>query len=346
MRIVVDAMGGDHGPGVVVQGALRALPELPPETRLVFVGREPELRAALGDAATAAIDLVHAPDVIDMHEPPAAAVRRKPGSSIAVAMGLLQDGRGDGLVSPGNTGAVVTAALFGLGRIPKVQRPAIATLFPTEGRDCVVLDVGANADCKPVHLLQFAVMGSVWARLRLGCETPRVGLLNIGEEDTKGNEVAAAAHALLRQSGLHFVGNVEGRDLLSGRADVVVCDGFVGNVVLKFAESMLGFTRGLLRNKIRSSARLRLGGLLLRPAFDHLKKRLDYQEFGGAPLLGVNGVVCIAHGKSSVRAIENAVRGCAALVEQSLIERIAIELRDTGGDLLEKNEQRSDLGNG
>jgi glycerol-3-phosphate acyltransferase PlsX len=189
-------------------------------------------------------------------------------------------------------------------------------------------------------------MGSVWARLRLGCDVPRVGLLNIGEEDTKGNEVVAAAHALLRQSGLNFVGNVEGRDLLSGRADVVVCDGFVGNVVLKFAESMLGFTRGLLRNKIRSSARLRLGGMLLRPAFDHLKKRLDYQEFGGAPLLGVNGVVCIAHGKSSVRAIENAVRGCGMLVEQSLIERIATELRDTGGDLLEKNEQRSDLGNG
>jgi glycerol-3-phosphate acyltransferase PlsX len=189
-------------------------------------------------------------------------------------------------------------------------------------------------------------MGSVYARLRLGCERPRVGLLNIGEEDSKGSELAVAAHALLRQSGLHFVGNIEGRDLLAGRADVVVCDGFVGNVVLKFAESMLGFTRGMLRSQIRASVRLKLGGLLLRPAFEHLKKRLDYQEFGGAPLLGVNGVVCIAHGKSSVRAIENAVLGCHALVRNQLIARIADELRGIGGNLLDKNERNSDLGNG
>jgi len=346
VRIAVDAMGGDLGPGVVAHGSLRALSQLDDETRILLVGNETHLRAALGGRSVAGVEIVHAPEVIGMHEAPATAVRRKPGSSIAVAMQLLEDGRADALLSPGNTGAVVAAALFGPGRIHGVHRPAIATLFPTEERDCVMLDVGANADCKPVHMLQFAAMGAVFARLRLGCERPRVGLLNIGEEDSKGNELAVAAHALLRQSGLHFVGNVEGRDLLAGRADVVVCDGFVGNVVLKFAESMLGFTGGLLKSQIHSSPRLMLGGLLMRPAFAHLKKRLDYQEFGGAPLLGVNGVVCIAHGRSSVRAIESAVLGCHALVRDQLIVRIGDELREIGGDLLENNEQRTDHGNG
>jgi glycerol-3-phosphate acyltransferase PlsX len=346
MRIAVDAMGGDLGPGVVVHGAMRALAQLPPEARLAIVGNEPAVRAALGPRIPGTVEVVHAPEVIGMHEAPAAAVRRKPGASIAVAVQLLRDKRADAVISPGNTGAVVAAALLGLGRLQHLHRPAIATLFPTEQGDCVVLDVGANADCKPLHLLQFAAMGSVYARLRLGCERPRVGLLNIGEEDSKGNELAVAGHALLRQSNLNFVGNIEGRDLLAGRAEVVVCDGFVGNVILKFAESMLGFTRTMLRSRIRTSARLRLGGWLLRPAFDHLKQRLDYQEFGGAPLLGVDGIVCIAHGKSSVRAIENAVLGCGALVRDQLLTRISEELRDIGGDLLEKNEQRTDLGNG
>lgn len=347
MRIAIDAMGGDLGPAVVVHGALRALPHLPPATEFLLVGDEAQLQAALGHgAATPRVAIVHAPDVVGMHEPPAASVRRKPNSSVAVAARLVHEGRADAMLSPGNTGGVVAAALFALGRIPGVQRPAIAVLFPTERTDCVLLDVGANSDCKPVHLLQFAVMGAVCARLRLGCERPRVGLLNIGEEESKGSELAVAAHALLAHSGLQFVGNLEGRDLLAGHADVVVCDGFVGNVVLKFAESMLGFTRGLLRHEIQSSPRLRLGGWLLRPAFAHLKKRLDYQEFGGAPLLGVNGIVVIAHGKSTERAVENAVRGCARLVEDRLLARIASELREIGGTLLEKDEQRSDRGNG
>jgi glycerol-3-phosphate acyltransferase PlsX len=344
MRIAVDAMGGDLGPGVVVRGALRALPRLAPGTDLLLVGDEAQLQPCLGSHAHARI--VHASEVVGMSEAPAAAVRRKPQSSIAVASRLVKDGEADAFLSPGSTGAVVAAALFGLGRIARVQRPAIATLFPTAGRDCVVLDVGANADCKPIHLLQFAAMGTVYARLRLGCEQPRVALLNIGEESSKGNELAVAAHALLARSGMHFVGNVEGRDLLAGRADVVVCDGFVGNVVLKFAESMLGFTRGLLRSQIGSSRRLQLGGFLMQPAFAALKRRLDYQEFGGAPLLGIDGIVVIAHGKSSERAIENAVLASASLVENGLIARIAQQLQDIGGDLLEKNEPRTDLGNG
>jgi glycerol-3-phosphate acyltransferase PlsX len=346
MRIAIDTMGGDHGPGVVVQGALRALPELGRDAELLLVGDEAQLRPALGAQPQPNTRIVHAPDVIGMHEPPAQAVRRKPGSSIAVAIRLVQEGGADAVLSPGSTGAVVAGALFGLGRIRRVLRPAIATLFPTEGRDCVVLDVGANSDCKPAHLLQFGILGALYANIRLGCERPRVGLLNIGEEESKGNELAQAAWPLLQHSGLHFVGNVEGRDLLAGRADVVVCDGFVGNIVLKFAESMLGFTRGLLRAEIAGSRRLQLGAALLGPAFAALKKRLDYQEFGGAPLLGVDGVVVIAHGKSSVRAIESAVKSCAVLVENRYTERVSERLQEIGGEILERNEQRTDLGNG
>jgi glycerol-3-phosphate acyltransferase PlsX len=344
MRIAVDTMGGDLGPGVVVSGAVQALAHLPAESELLLVGDEAQVRASL-PAGSARVRVVHAPDVVTMSDAPATAVRRKPNSSMVVAARLVREGEAGGMVSPGNTGGVLAAALFTLGRVPHLQRPAIATLFPTAASDCILLDVGANADCRPSHLVQFAVMGAEWARLRLGIDRPRVGLLNIGEEESKGNEVVAAAYPLLRDSGLHFVGNVEGRDLLAGSADVVVCDGFVGNVVLKFAESMLGFTRGLLREEIRKSARLRLGHLLVRPAFTALKRRLDYQEFGGAPLLGVNGVVVIAHGKSSARALENAVLACAALVEHQLIERISDHLGSIGG-LLEKNEQRTDLGNG
>ncbi len=346
MRIAVDAMGGDLGPGVVVHGAVRALASLAPQTEILLVGDETPLRSHLGPEIPPRVEIVHAPDVVTMDDSPVDAWKRKPNASMMVAARLVHEGRADAMVSLGNTGGVLAAAMFTLGRIAQVQRPALATLFPTQGRDCVLLDVGANADCRPRHLLQFAVMGSVFAALRLGCERPRVGLLNIGEEATKGNEVTAAAYPLLRDSGLNFVGNIEGRDLLQGNADVVVCEGFVGNVVLKFAESMLGFTRGLLRDEIQKSLRLKLGALLMRPAFGALKRRLDYQEFGGAPLLGVNGIVVIGHGRSSERAIESAVVACGALVRDKLIGRISAELARTGGSLLEKNEQRTDRGNG
>jgi glycerol-3-phosphate acyltransferase PlsX len=337
MRIAVDAMGGDLGPGVVVQGALQALAALGAGAELFLIGDRTQIESHLTTATR--VQVVHAGDVITMEESPAAAVRRKPDSSIGVAVRMLRAREVDAVVSPGNTGAVVSSALLGLGRLQHVQRPAIATLFPTEGPDCVLLDVGATAECKPVHLLQFAAMGTVFARIRLGREHPRVGLLNIGEEPSKGNELAAAAHAMLRDSRLDFAGNVEGRDLLHGKADVVVCDGFTGNVVLKFAESMLGFTRGLLRQEIATSLRLRLGGWLMRPAFNTMKKRLDYQEFGGAPLLGVDGIVLIAHGKSSARAIESAVRAAATLVQHRITERIAAQLEDLGATRLEEHRK-------
>ncbi len=333
LRVAVEAMGGDHGPRVIVPGALRALPRLDPDVELVFCGDEARIRAALGDAPTARISIVHAPDEVSMHESPAQALRRKPDSSLARALDLVDKGEAQAMMSAGSTGAVVAGSLLRLGRIGKVQRPAIATLFPTDRGQCVLLDVGATADCKPMHLVQFACMGEVYARIHLGLERPRVGLLNIGEEDSKGNELALAAHGLLRQSGLEFVGNVEGRDVLAARADVVVCDGFVGNVVLKFGESMLRFLTRQMREEVRRSWRAKLGVLLMRPAFHSLRRRIDYTEAGGAPLLGVRGTVIIAHGKSPERAIENAVVLCAQLAANDLPGQIETLLQQVGAHL-------------
>src|SRR5262245_48934846 len=227
MRIAVDAMGGDLGPGVVVRGALRALRSLPPDAELLLVGDERVLQAEMPSPGPGRVRTVHAADVVTMDDAPAAAVRRKPQASMVVATRLVQERGAEAMLSLGNSGGVLAAATFTLGRLPRVGRPAIATVFPTASTNCILLDIGANADCRPAHLLQFAVMGSVWAKLHFGLERPRVGLLNIGEEASKGNEVTAAAYPLLEKSGLHFVGNVEGRDLLLGAADVVVCDGFV-----------------------------------------------------------------------------------------------------------------------
>jgi glycerol-3-phosphate acyltransferase PlsX len=322
MRIAVDAMGGDYGARVVVPGALRGLARLPPGTRLVLLGDESAVRAALGAGAAANVEVVHAPDEIAMDESAAKAVRRKPDSALVRGMHMLRDGEVDAFMSAGSTGAVVVAGTLVVGRIGALDRPAIATLFPTDRSRCVVIDAGANADCKPAYLVQFAAMGAVYARLHLGLERPRVGLLNIGEESSKGNEMAVAAHALLAKSKLHFVGNVEGRDVLAGRADVVVCDGFVGNILLKFGESMLRFLTRQIRAEVSHSWRARAGAFLLRPAFVSVRKRIDYQEEGGAPLLGVNGVVIIAHGKSTDRAIENAVVACGELVQQGLVPEI------------------------
>lgn len=328
MRIAVDAMGGDFGAKVIVPGALRGAARLGANTQLTLLGDEATVRAALPDRAAIGVQVVHAPDEISMHEAAAKAFRRKPDSALARGLHLVKQGEADAFISAGSTGAVVAGALFLLGRIGPVDRPAIATLFPTDRARCVLIDAGANTDCKPNYLLQFAVMGTVYAGIHLGLSRPRVGLLNIGEEPTKGNDLAIATHQLLQHSNLHFIGNVEGRDVLAGRADVVVCDGFVGNVLLKFGESILRFLTRQIRAEIRRSWRARLGGKLLRPTFLELRKRIDYQEEGGAPLLGVNGVVIIAHGKSSERAIENAVVTCGELVRNNLVKNISSRLSE------------------
>ncbi len=330
VRIAVDAMGGDHGPRVIVPGTLAALARLPHDMGVFLVGNEERIRAVARDMREDRVEIVHAPDEISMDDSPATAVRRKPESSLARALALVKEGRAEAFMSAGSTGAVVAGALLLLGRTPGVQRPAIATLFPTDRGRSVLLDVGANAECKPQHLVQFAAMGAVYAKIHLGRETPRVALLNIGEESSKGNELAGAAHALLRDSGLNFSGNVEGRDVLSGRTDVIVCDGFVGNIVLKFAESMLRFMTRQIRAEIRNSWRVKLGAMLMRPGFHAMRRRLDYQEEGGAPLLGVKRTVVIAHGKSTERAIENAVALCAELASNDLPRQIAELLADVG----------------
>jgi glycerol-3-phosphate acyltransferase PlsX len=323
MRVAVDAMGGDLGPRVVVPGALAALPRLPADTGLVLVGDASRVRDAAGAELPPRVEIVHAPDEVGMDESPATAVRRKPDSSLARGLQLVRDGGAEAFLSAGSTGAVVAGALLLLGRSSKVQRPALATLFPTDRSRCVVLDVGANSECKPAHLLQFAAMGAIYARIHLGIDRPRVGLLNIGEEESKGNELAEAAHGLLRQSGLNFVGNVEGRDVLVGKADVVVCDGFVGNVVLKFGESMLRFLSRQIRAEIRASTRAKLGAWLMMPAFAAMRRRIDYQEEGGAPLLGVSRTVVVGHGKSPERAITNAVLLCGKLAANDLPGQVA-----------------------
>jgi glycerol-3-phosphate acyltransferase PlsX len=328
--IGVDAMGGDFGPEVVVPGVVMALSDFPGRFRVVLLGDRDEVQDALAKVKSTElpIELVHAPERVEMDEPPATVLRRKPNSSLAIATRLQKEGRLDAFFSAGSTGAVVAVSLLGLGRLERVDRPAIATIFPNRGKGCVVLDVGATSDCKPGHLVQFAEMGSCYAHDVLGLEEPRVGLLSIGEEATKGNELTQEAHQrLLATPNLNFIGNVEGRDILRGEVDVVVTDGFTGNVVLKLAESVVGHLAQSARKEIGRDLQSKMGALLLRPAFERLKKQFDYAEYGGAPLLGVNGVIFIGHGRSSPRAIRSAIRSTATFVEQKVNEHIQELLR-------------------
>ena len=324
IRIAVDAMGGDLGPAVIVQGAVDGAKAL--GCRLLLVGNPDEINAALETAGAVDqhVEVVEAVDVIDMDEHPAQAVRRKPGSSIVVALRLIKDGRADAMVSAGNTGAVMAAALMVLGRVPGIDRPAIASVMPTATSRTVMLDLGAVADPKPGNLVQFAKMGQVYVQTVFNVPDPSIGLLSNGEESTKGNSLVHQTHALLAAAdGLNFIGNVEGSDIARGTIDVVVTDGFTGNVALKTAEGIAKLMTELLRAEITSTLPRRLAGLLLRPAFRAVGDKLDYAEIGGAALLGVNGAVIIAHGRSSARAIESALRVAAGTVEPDLTSRIA-----------------------
>ncbi len=325
-------MGGDFGPPVVIQGCVMALREEPGRFRVVLLGDEAEVRAELerngaSDIASA-IEIVHAPERIHMNESAATAFRRRPHSSLVVGTQLQKEGRIDALFSAGHTGAVVSIQLLGLGRLEQVQRPAIAAVFPNRSQGCVVLDVGATSDCKPVHLVQFAEMGKAYAHFVLGLADPRVGLLSIGEEESKGNELVQQAHKLLApMTDLNFIGNVEGRDILEGGVDVVVTDGFTGNVVLKLAESVSRHMAQLFRREISRHWISRLGAWLLRPAFLRLRSAVDYAEYGAAPLLGVNGVCYIGHGRSSPRAIRSGLRAVATYLEQRVNDHIRESLK-------------------
>ncbi|MGH9488127.1 MAG: phosphate acyltransferase PlsX [Terriglobales bacterium] len=319
LTIALDAMGSDHAPVPEVAGAVAAVKEY--GVHILLVGLEARLRRALEAypaAARQGIEIVPATEVITMEDKAVRAVRTKRDSSVHVCARLVKSGRAVGLVSAGNTGAVMATSKLMLGSLNGVQRPALATVVPTAGgRGAILIDVGANVDCRADHLEQFAIMGEIYYRVILGCDRrdavagPRVGLLSIGEEEIKGNELTREAFALLRQLPINFVGNVEGRDIFRGQVDVIVCDGFVGNVALKISEGLVETIRGTLRELLTSTWCSRLGYLLSRRAFLTFKKRLDYTEYGGAPLLGVRGVVIICHGRSNAKAIKNAIRVAA-----------------------------------
>lgn len=329
-RVVVDAMGGDLGPGEVARGALAAARE--DGARVLLVGREEVLRAELARAGGAGsdVEVAHAPDVIEMTDHPAQAVRARPEASMVVGVRLVKEGRGRAFVSTGNSGAVMAAALFGLGRIPGIERPALATLFPTQRGRCLLIDVGANVEVKPSYLVQFAHLGAVYLERVFGVARPRVALLANGEEETKGTPEIVEAHRLLREGRLNFVGNIEGKDIPTGElADVVVMDGFTGNVAIKLAEGLGGFFKASVRAEARRGPVSILGALLMKGAFGRLARRLDYQEYGGAPLLGVNGVCIIAHGRSTAKAVRSAIRVARQAAESDVVGTIRAGLAAT-----------------
>ena len=319
MKIAVDAMGGDNAPHAVIAGAVQAAMEY--GVGIILVGIEQLVQDELRKyphAKTLPIEIRHAAEVVDMLDSPATVFRRKKNSSIRVANDLVKNGEAVAVVSAGHSGAAMTTSLFVLGPVEGVERPAIATFMPTITGTSIVLDVGANVDCKPNHLLQFAIMGDVYARYFLKNPNPKVGLLSIGEEETKGNELTKEAFKLLTETSLNFIGNVEGRDVMSGKADVIVCDGFIGNVVLKVSEAVAEAIGEFLREDIEKSMISKLGYVLMRPAFRSLKRKVDYAEYGGAPLVGINGISIIGHGRSSELAIKNAVRVAAELAKSDI----------------------------
>lgn len=341
IRIAVDAMGGDHFPDIHIEGSLEAVRSYP-DVEVKLVGNEKMVRECLNRIVDSKdrkkhspfpysdllnrIQIVHADEVIDMSESPGRAVRAKKNSSIVLCNKLCHSGEVDAVIAAGNTGAAMAASLLYMGRLPGVLRPAIMGMIPSEKNTVAILDIGANTDCKPVHLYQFAVIASLFTRHVFGYQNPRVGLLNIGEEKTKGNELTCETYTLLEKSSLNFIGNIEGRDIFKGKADVVICDGFVGNVLLKFAESIFGFITYELRQKANRSAGRKLLALMIKPMFKEIKREMSPEDYGGAPLMGVDGICIICHGNSSSVAITNAIKVARKLVFEEVNVLIKNEL--------------------
>ena len=323
-RIAIDAMGGDHAPGEIVAGAIRAQAEL--DVEVLLVGEPQAIESSLKQHSDSSkIEIVPAEDVVAMDEEPLVSLKRKPKASINVAMDLVKQKRADAVVSAGHSGAAMAAALLRLGRLKGIDRPAIGAVFPTmvAGKPVIVLDVGANVDCRPKYLEQFAVMGSVYSQYVLGISEPKVGLLNIGEEECKGNDLAIRTHQLLQENPrVTFIGNAEGRDVLSGNFDVIVCDGFVGNVLLKFAEAVGEIVLQILKEELPQGLSGQLGTALLKPNLKRIKQRIDHAEHGGGLLLGVDGVCIISHGSSQAPSIFNAVRLAKEAIDNQVLERI------------------------
>ena len=326
MNVAVDAMGGDHAPEMVVQGAMEAVSEFGID--ITLVGHEKKVAKALDTRPTHGhISFHHCEDVVEMDESPLKALRKKKDASIKVAFDLVKGGRADAVISAGNSGATLAAGVLALGRMEGVERPAIATIVPTERGRVVLIDVGANVDCRPTQLFQFGVMAQAFACSCLGMTDPKVGLLSIGEEESKGNEQVRLARELFYKSELNFVGNVEGRDILMGDADIVVCDGFVGNVVLKLIEGNAEAMGRLIERELTSSLFGRLALALGRKSISRSIRKLDYEEYGGAPLLGINGVGVICHGGSSPKAIKNAISMAVRYVNNMVLEKMTLQLK-------------------
>src|SRR5207248_8643732 len=344
--VAVDAMGSDRAPKPEVEGAILACRHY--DVQVVLVGREAEIREELKreiekhpTVKNLPIDVVHATEVIGMGEKAATAVRSKRDSSLRVGLRLVRDGRAQGFVTAGHTGAAMATAKMVLGALPGVDRPALAAVFPTtvSGKATILIDVGANVDSSPENLEQFAIMGEIYYRSIFGEQRPRVGVLSIGEEETKGNELSRETHARLRRLHLNFAGNAEGRDLYNGSFDVIVCDGFVGNVALKISEGLVETVRAVLKESLNATVTRQFGFLLARRAFDDFKKRLDYAEYGGAPLLGVRGVTIISHGASTGYAIKNAIRVAAEFAQRDINGQIERELHTINGKSAPRAEE-------
>jgi len=331
VKIAVDAMGSDHAPTVEVEGAVQAAEQY--GVSIFLVGLEDRIREILSkyDTGGLSIEVVNASEVITMEDSAATAVRRKRDSSIRVAVKLLRDGIVSGVVSAGNTGAVMATSKLVLGTLPVVDRPALSSVLPTQkGKPAILLDVGANVDCKPLHLEQFAIMGDIYSRSIFGIRRPRVGLLSIGEEDTKGNELTKEAFKSLKRAPINFIGNVEGRDIFKGDVDVIVCDGFTGNVALKLSEGLIETFREMLGQELKKTIQAKVGFILSQQAFRDFSRRLDYSEYGGAPLLGINGITIVCHGRSNSNAIKNAIRVANEFCKHNVNQAIDTEFRKLG----------------
>ncbi len=329
MIIAVDAMAGDHGPGVIVEGTVQAARQFDVQILLVGLPSELEKHLARCDARGLPITIHPASQVVDMEESPAESLRRKKDSTIRVAFELVQQKKADAVISAGNSGATLATAMFTLGRISGL-RPAIATVMPTLKDPVVMIDVGANVDCKPSHLYQFGLMGSVFSSTIFSKERPRVGLLSIGEEHSKGNQQVKKAHDLLATSKLNFIGNVEGRDVFKGNTDVIVCDGFVGNVCLKLSEGLAESMMEMIKKEMSESLAAKVGYALSKTAIDRFKKRVDWAEYGGAPLLGVKGVAIICHGKSGAKAVKNAIKVANNLARENFLQNMEKAISNFG----------------
>jgi glycerol-3-phosphate acyltransferase PlsX len=330
-KIAVDAMGSDKGPSVEIDGAIQAAAQY--GVPIVLVGQEDRIRELLRerDAGALPIEVVHASEVITMEDAAATAARRKKDSSIHVAARLMKESAVSGFVSAGNTGAVMATVKMVMGTLSVVDRPALSTVLPTEKRKpAILLDVGANVDCKPRHLEQFAIMGDIYSRAIFGIRRPRVGLLSIGEEDSKGNELTKEAFKSLKRAPINFIGNVEGRDIFTGDVDVIVCDGFTGNVALKLSEGLYEAFGSMLKQELQKTLSAKIGAILAQDAFRQFKHRLDYSEYGGAPLLGIKGITIVCHGRSNSNAIKNAIRVAGEFCRHGVNEVIESEFTKLG----------------